>query len=159
MQKKLLLISMLLLSLLKATCQNRIVVVKQDFKLYVLSPANDTLYTASVAIGKNYGNKKKKGDCKTPEGVFRIVQIQHSDKWAHDFHDGKGAVKGAYGPYFIRLKTPITKSIGIHGTCYPETIGTRSSEGCVRLTNDDIVEVVKYVHIGDLCEILSELSN
>ena len=55
----------------------------------------------------------------------------------------------AYDPYFIRLNTPQWRSIGIHGTCFPESIGTRCSEGCVRLRNEDVAELVKHIKVGD----------
>ena len=60
----------------------------------------------------------------------------------------EGKIKGAYGPYFLRLKTPITTMIGIHGTCYPELIGTRTSSGCIRIHNDVMLKLVKLVKIG-----------
>lgn len=63
-----------------------------------------TLYKVSffqcpVAVDKNYGNKTKIGDKKTPEGTFYICSIENSAQWKHDFHDGKGLRKGAYRPY------------------------------------------------------------
>lgn len=43
-----------------------------------------------------------------------ICSIENSSRWKHDFKDGKGLRKGAYGPYFFRLKVPKFNSIGIH---------------------------------------------
>lgn len=90
----------------------------------------------------------KTGDMKTPEGDFTICSIENSCQWKHDFKDGKGVRKGAYGPFFFRLKVPKFKSIGIHGTCKPETIGTRDSEGCVRLHNEDLQRLRDLIHLG-----------
>jgi lipoprotein-anchoring transpeptidase ErfK/SrfK len=36
----------------------------------------------------------------------------------------------------------------IHGSNEPETIGTATSSGCIRLTNDDVVDLYNRVHIG-----------
>jgi lipoprotein-anchoring transpeptidase ErfK/SrfK len=36
----------------------------------------------------------------------------------------------------------------IHGTNAPETIGTRVSSGCIRLTNDDVADLYSRVTIG-----------
>ncbi len=36
----------------------------------------------------------------------------------------------------------------IHGTHDPQTIGTRFSSGCVRLTNDDVADLYQYVPVG-----------
>ena len=112
----------------------------------------------AIALGKNTGDKKKKGDCRTPEGKFRIVQIQKSDSWTHDFKDGKGEVAGAYGPWFLRLgkgETPMKwTGIGIHGTHDPASIGTLATEGCIRLKNEDLQELRKLVGVGTPVRIL-----
>lgn len=101
-----------------------------------------------IAIGKNLGEKTCVGDHKTPTGKFSVEEIIDSTAWTHDFQDGKGEIAGAYGPYFIALETG-WEGIGIHGTHAPESIGTRASEGCVRLYNDDLLELkTNYIYIG-----------
>ena len=128
--------------------QNRIVVSKKQLTLTVYNNENKVLLTTKISCGKNFGNKKYRGDKKTPEGTFKVNMIQESSSWTWDFKDGRGKIKGAYGPYFIRLKTPITTMIGIHGTCYPELLGTRTSSGCIRIHNDVMLELVKLVKVG-----------
>ena len=130
--------------------QRYIFVSKTELKLFVIENS-DTIFKCPIAVGKNYGNKTKAGDKKTPEGTFTICSIENSSCWKHDFKDGKGLRKGAYGPYFFRLKVPKFDSIGIHGTCLPESIGTRSSEGCIRLRNEDILILKQFVYIGMKC--------
>ena len=44
--------------------------------------------------------------------------------------------------------TPGHKGIGIHGTHKPESIGTRDTEGCIRLHNDDLRQLVGHVRVG-----------
>lgn len=83
-------------------------------KLRLIDYKGQELFTADIACGKNYGNKEKQGDLKTPEGTFKIIDIQDASKWKHDFGDGKGEIEGAYGNHFIRLETPGHKGIGIH---------------------------------------------
>jgi len=102
-----------------------------------------------IAVGKNLGDKQRVGDMRTPVGEFPIVQIQNSSNWTHDFGDGMGHIRGAYGPYFIRLGTPGWSGIGIHGTHAPSSIGTNVTEGCIRLNNHDIAELRRLVKIGD----------
>lgn len=118
--------------------QKHIVVSKKTFQLNVINEKNDTLFTCPVACGINFGNKTEIGDRKTPEGEFEITMMYDATSWKHDFGDGKGMRLGAYGPLFFRLNVPGFNDIGIHGTIFPESIGTRSSEGCVRLRNEDI---------------------
>ena len=36
----------------------------------------------------------------------------------------------------------------IHGTNEPETIGTNVSSGCIRLTNDDVIDLYGRVKVG-----------
>jgi lipoprotein-anchoring transpeptidase ErfK/SrfK len=36
----------------------------------------------------------------------------------------------------------------IHGTNEPETIGTNVSSGCIRMLNDDVVDLYSRVHVG-----------
>jgi lipoprotein-anchoring transpeptidase ErfK/SrfK len=36
----------------------------------------------------------------------------------------------------------------IHGSNEPDTIGTAASSGCIRLTNDDVIDLYSRVHIG-----------
>jgi lipoprotein-anchoring transpeptidase ErfK/SrfK len=36
----------------------------------------------------------------------------------------------------------------IHGSNEPETIGTAASSGCIRLTNDDVIDLYNRVHVG-----------
>jgi hypothetical protein len=103
--------------------------------------------TFPVALGKNDGNKEKTGDMRTPEGAFSVEKIQDSSAWVHDFGDGNGPIAGAYGPKFIRLKTGWS-GIGIHGTHDPASIGKRVTEGCIRLKNEDLAELVPYVKPG-----------
>lgn len=114
-----------------------------------------TLAVYPCALGKNLGQKQKKGDCRTPEGKFKIIQIQNASYWTHDFGDGKGQIKGAYGPYFLRLSTP-WNGIGIHGTHDPSSMNKRVTEGCIRLTNDNLKKFVALVKVGDLVIISSD---
>ena len=36
----------------------------------------------------------------------------------------------------------------IHGTNAPHTIGTRVSSGCLRLVNEDVIDLYSRVHVG-----------
>lgn len=125
-----------------------IVINKEDMTLKVYNSEGSVIEEFPVGLGKNYGNKIEKGDNRTPEGIFRITEIQDASGWKHDFGDGKGEIKGAYGPYFIRLYTNPHKGIGIHGTHLPESIGTRCTEGCIRLHNDNVRKLKELVYGG-----------
>jgi len=120
---------------------------KSDFSLTLYS-RNKVIRKWRIAVGIVPGDKQRVGDNKTPNGIFRINQIQNSSEWTYDFGDGRGQVRGAYGPWFIRLHTPPWSGIGIHGTHDPDSIGSRASEGCVRMNNKDITELKNMVRVG-----------
>lgn len=125
----------------------RILVRKSGYVLTVIK-GDSTIRTYRVAVGKNPGNKQRRGDWRTPEGEFMVSQIQRSHHWVHDFGDGKGEIPGAYGPWFIRLHTGEWTGIGIHGTHDPSSLGTMVTEGCIRLANEDVEDLRRLTAIG-----------
>jgi hypothetical protein len=128
-----------------------IIVNKAEMKLYHYNYFGDLLQTSSIASGKKFGNKKSLGDFKTPEGVFQISDIEDASSWSHDFSDDSvGKIIGAYGPYFLRLNVPGQKGIGIHGTHDDASIGTRVTEGCIRLSNKDLKMLIQTINIGSV---------
>lgn len=141
--------------------QARIVIKKSAYRLY-LYRGNQLEKEYPIAVGKNKGDKEAVGDMRTPEGNFYISQIQNSEKWTHDFKDGKGEIAGAYGPWFLRLYTgkdrtksgKTWKGIGIHGTHDESSIGTAATEGCIRLRNADLIELKSRIRIGTEVKII-----
>jgi peptidoglycan hydrolase-like protein with peptidoglycan-binding domain len=70
----------------------------------------------------------------TPTGNWRIVQ--------KTVNPG-----GPFGARWMRLSIP-WGGYGIHGTDQPETIGTAASHGCIRMFNQDVVELYDIVPLG-----------
>ena len=124
-----------------------IFVSKVDMTLTLVNSQGKVVVTYPIACGMNLGQKNGKGDHRTPEGYFLLEKIHDSSNWGHDFHDGKGFIKHAYGHYFLRLQTGFS-GIGIHGTHAPSSIGTRATEGCIRLYNDDIEALGQKALVG-----------
>lgn len=124
---------------------NIILISKQEMRLRLIDYKGEEVFFAPVAMGKKAGNKRKAGDMRTPEGVFQVSDIQRATDWKHDFGDGKGEIDGAYGDFFIRLQIPGHRGIGIHGTHLPESIGTRASEGCIRMNNEDLKRLISLI--------------
>ena len=133
-----------------------IIIDKQNLTLTLTAPDGTAIKTYNIACGINYGNKERSGDHKTPEGTFTINELLNSRGLSHDFGDGKGPVKNAYGPWFLRLDVPGRRDIGIHGTHLPESIGTRCTEGCIRMRNEDITDLKSRVHVGTVVTILPD---
>jgi lipoprotein-anchoring transpeptidase ErfK/SrfK len=126
---------------------------KGNYRLY-LYRGGEIEKNYEVAVGKNPGDKERVGDNKTPNGIFTVQSIENSSRWTHDFRDGKGTIRGAYGPWFIRLRTG-WKGIGIHGTHDPDSRGSMVSEGCIRMLNDELEEI-KQVAFKDMKVVIEE---
>ena len=130
-----------------------IFIKKSAFTLYLLDDKNNVIKAYDCTLGKNPGQKQKRGDMKTPTGTFLVDEICDASGWTHDFGDGKGEIKGAYGPWFISLDTDAMSKgawggIGIHGTHKPHVMRARDSEGCIRLQNRNVEELKQYVRVG-----------
>ena len=98
-----------------------------------------------MACGRNYGHKRKKADCRTPEGIFECGGWFDSTNWLYTNDWGyTSPARGQFGPRFIR----VCPQIGIHGTSARYSIGNRCSHGCIRIQNENVLELVKYVEAG-----------
>ena len=126
-----------------------ILISKPEYRLYVCEVVDgDTVKRAHfpVCVGKAKGQKQKKGDMKTPEctveNPFTITEIV-------DASDGRGSIL-SYGHWFMRLKTPGHSGIGIHGSTNNEnSVPGRGSEGCIRLRDNDLIQLKeKYAFVG-----------
>ena len=125
-----------------------IYVSKTTMHLYVLNANDSVVFTCGIACGLRRGKKQAYGDYKTPEGDFHISGMFNSTDWIHRTKDGR-AVKGCYGPHFLRLSTGRFGGIGIHGTNSPRSIGHRASEGCIRVQSNNIVTLFNnYAYNG-----------
>ncbi len=136
-----------------------IIVDKEQMRLHLMDYEGNEVRSYGICCGKNYGDKQVVGDMKTPEGIFRIIDIEDASNWGHDFKDGRGRIEGAYGPWFLRLAVPGHKGIGIHGTHKPESIGTRDTEGCIRLANEDIADLKTRVSPGMVVIVLASYND
>ena len=152
----LLLLALLFLAAPLMRAQISIVIDKPHLTLTVLDKDGNPVKTYPVAVSKYYGNKERRGDNKTPEGEFTINEILYAKNLYHDFGDGKGKIVGAYGPWFLRLSVPGFRDIGIHGTHLPESIPSRATEGCIRMFNEDILELKEQVVLGTKVTILPD---
>lgn len=82
----------------------------------------------------------------TPEGTFKIVSKLKNPTW---FHAGvilpPDSQRNILGSRWLGFDSP---GYGIHGTTLPETIGTQSSKGCVRMLNSDVEELYDLIPPG-----------
>lgn len=122
----------------------RIIVNKRACSMRVENMLGDVLFAAPVCSSRNRGQKHFKDDCRTPEGTFPLYGVYRSSEWRY-----QGTGDKCYGPFFLSLKIPVYAGVGLHGTNSPGSVPGRSSHGCIRLHNEDIV-VVKSLTTKDI---------
>jgi lipoprotein-anchoring transpeptidase ErfK/SrfK len=89
----------------------------------------------------------------TPAGSYRIIgKIKNPPMyWRNGTRIPPGDWRNSYGPRWMSLgdgKRGTYRRYGIHGTNAPESIGVHISSGCIRLYNDDIIELYDFVPEG-----------
>lgn len=101
----------------------RIIVDLSDQTLYLLD-GNNVLRGFPVGIGKML--------TQTPQGEYTIINKAPNPG-------------GPFGAYWMGLSRP---HYGIHGTNDPSSIGGEVSHGCIRMFNQDVVQLAGIVPIG-----------
>ncbi|MEF2964628.1 L,D-transpeptidase [Paenibacillus sp. M1] len=101
----------------------RIIVDLSDRMLYLLD-GYTVVRGFPVGIGKML--------TQTPVGTFTIVNKAPNPG-------------GPFGAYWMGLSKP---HYGIHGTNDPSSIGKEVSHGCIRMHNEDVVQLADLVPIG-----------
>ena len=92
---------------------------------------------------------------KTPVTRFTVSdKLENPDWYAPD----GGVVPAGHpdnilGRYFIKFSNPSYTGFGAHGTPLPETIGTMSSMGCIRMYDTDIEELYRLLPRGAVVEV------
>ncbi len=135
--------------LLNSTYDRFMVADKGSLYVYLYDRWGREIKRYRMCAGKGIGTKLGKGDSRTPEGLFTVEGIYDSTDWL--FTDDNGVtskVKGQFGPRFIRLRTPVSMQIGIHGTRAPWSLGGRFSHGCMRISNESILELAPLAEPG-----------
>ena len=125
-----------------------LIISKETLRLHAICYNGLIHKSYPVAVGRGCGAKRYLGDLTTPQGIFAIASITNATGATHNFHDGRGAVRGAYGHWFMRIDVPGYPHIGLHGNCNKRSIGTRASLGCVRMYNDQLDELRPRVYPG-----------
>lgn len=93
---------------------------------------NKVFKTYRVAVGKP--------STPTPKGTFKIVN--------RAINPG-----GPFGSRWLGLNAP-NGDYGIHGTNNPSSIGKSVSNGCIRMYNNQVIELSNLVPIGTTVKIV-----
>jgi LysM repeat protein len=115
-------------------------VSKKRFEL-VLTIDGHFLRHWMIATGK---------DDRTPVAAFKITERIIEPTWYSP--DGVypfGHEKNILGTRWLGFeRTEELAGFGIHGTRYPESVGTAASMGCLRMRNADVEELFDYIPQG-----------
>ncbi|MBL9079481.1 MAG: L,D-transpeptidase family protein [Planctomycetes bacterium] len=94
---------------------------------------------------------------KTPVTEFTIAEKQPQPEWTAP--DGQrypyGHPKNILGEYFLKFRHDRYTGFGAHGTPMPDTIGTMSSMGCIRMLAPDIAELFRLLPRGASVRVLA----
>lgn len=92
-----------------------------------------------IDIGKNSGDKKKRDDRRTPEGIYRLLKRKTPPEIPYETY-GSLAFTTNYPNYFDKYENKTGGGIWLHSV--PDKIPlTRGSRGCVVLRNNDIKKI------------------
>jgi murein L,D-transpeptidase YafK len=112
---------------------------------------NKTLFSSSVFIGKELGDKKKEGDMKTPVGAYRITnRLTKVDPFY-----GPLALTTNYPNILDKIEGKTGHGIWIHGL--PEHQNRDDyTQGCIALDNNKIKKLSNSINLKNSILLISE---
>lgn len=119
----------------------------KDYKIEVNKKTNKLyLYTNGV-VTKVYPVATGRSAELTPEGTFPMVVKIVKPGWKNI---PGGDPKNPLGPRWngLEVKGDRGRTYGIHGNNNPSSIGTNASSGCIRMHNNDVIELFNTIYEG-----------
>jgi len=122
-------------------------VVKSEFRMALLL---DGVYVKEYAVGIGK-------DDRTPTGEFVVDTMLIHPPWTPP---GGGIIRYGQEGYQLGERwigfrdEPGASGLGIHGTNDDSSIGTKCSNGCIRLKNEDVIELFDFMQIGSRVRIV-----
>lgn len=125
-----------------------LLVDKSKRKLFVFERDNESLKLKEelpTDIGKKSGNKTKRDDHRTPEGIYFFEQILTQPEIPFETY-GSQAFTTNYPNIFDKLNGKTGSGIWLHSI--PDSVPlTRGSRGCVVVRNKEIKNLGKYIEL------------
>ncbi len=121
---------------------------KQSRSLYVFDPEKNTLSPEKyeIDIGKNDGNKTKRDDKKTPEGIYILEAKKIQPEIPYDKY-GSMAFTTNYPNVFDKFENKSGSGIWLHSV--PDEVPlNRGSKGCVVLRNENLKKVESQIKLN-----------
>ncbi len=119
----------------------------RERRLYLMDGARPAR-SFPVAVGRK--------EYETPVGRFEVTEKVVDPPYVRFDYENPGRVFGTVGPgpenplgvRWIGFKSAYGWRIGFHGTPRPELLGQAVSHGCVRMRNEDVLEIFDLVDVG-----------
>ena len=121
---------------------------KASRQLFVFDPTKDLLHpeTYEIDIGKNDGNKTKRNDKKTPEGIYALEKKLLPPEIPFELY-GTMAFTTNYPNVFDKTDNKTGDGIWLHSV--PDTVPlSRGSKGCVVVRNDNIRKLDQQIKLN-----------
>ena len=118
---------------------------QSDYELHLYQDGKIT-HTYTVAVGQPA--------YPTPTGLYEVTLKRYMPTWINPDPEGWGASMpdmippGPSNPLGLRALNWDASGIRFHGTSNIGSLGTAASHGCVRLSNDDVIELYDLVDVG-----------
>lgn len=114
-------------------------------KLIIVNKSSlKTSYYENGRLVASFNSAIGKASTPTPNGSFTIINKAKNRPYYKGGIPG-GAYNNPLGTRFLQLTT---SGYALHGTCNPNSIGQRVSNGCVRLNNSNIEWLYNRVSVG-----------
>jgi len=132
---------------------DRLRVLNAKFELTASTTRHDLVVTLDGRFFKRYRTGTGTFG-RTPTGTFRIRdRIEDPTWWRPDGREIPfGHAENILGTRWMGIiatgDTEPVRGYGIHGTWEPESIGSASSAGCLRMLNSDVEELFLYIPLG-----------
>lgn len=142
---------------LKANSVDRIVVEKSKRSMH-LCGGPEIVKTYKIALGRNpIGHKQKQGDCRTPEGQYKISGKNPKSRYYKSLHisypnhqDRSCAKKNCVNPGGDIMIHGLAKGFAWVGKTHHLRDWT---QGCIAVTNEEMDEIFKSTQVGATIEI------
>lgn len=127
-----------------------LLVDKSQRKLLIFERSGETIHKlidVSADIGKNDGNKTRRDDHKTPEGIYILQKRLMPPEIPFSLY-GKMAFTTDYPNFFDRLENKTGSGIWLHSI--PDTVPlTRGSKGCVVVRNEVLEKLPDFIKLKE----------
>ncbi|MGH2699546.1 MAG: L,D-transpeptidase family protein [Actinomycetota bacterium] len=125
---------------------DQVLLVRHNERKLYLYEDGEISSSWTVAVGQpNYP---------TPTGVYTVTELRYMPTWINPAPDGWGAsmpaeiAPGVNNPLGVRAVNWSAPAIRFHGTENLSSLGTAASHGCVRMSNDDVIQLYDRIEVG-----------